>query len=372
MRVAVVGVLAESLVRFRGELLRAMVAAGHQVLGLAPEEDAGVRSALREMGVDYQSYALERAGMNPLRDLATVRALAGIFRSFRADLVLSYAAKPVVYGTLAARLAGVPRRAAMITGIGSVLQGGPSPRQRALSALLRGLYKAALRQAGLVVFQNPDDERLFRTLKLLGPRTRVARVNGSGVDLAFFAPSPLPSPPVTFLLVGRLIRDKGVVEYVEAARRVRAVRPDVRFQLLGPLDSNPTAIPAGEVESWRAEGVVDYLGSVPDVRPFLASAHVCVLPSYGEGTPRSVLEAMAMGRPVLVTDVPGCRETVEPGVNGLMVPPRDPEALSRAMLELLDDPAALAEMGRRSRELAERRFDVHAVNRVLMAELGLG
>ena len=372
MRVAVVGVLAESLVRFRGELLRAMAAAGHEVLGLAPEEDAGVRSALREIGVDYQSYPLERAGMNPLRDLATVWALAGIFRSFRADLVLSYAAKPVIYGTQAARLAGVPRRAAMITGIGSVLQGGGGPRGRVLAGLLRGLYAGALRQADLVVFQNPDDEQLFRTLKLVGPRNRVARVNGSGVDLALFAPSPLPSPPVTFLLVGRLIRDKGIIDYVDAARRVRAVRPDARFQLLGPLDSNPTAIPAAEVESWRAEGAVDYLGSTHDVRPFLSAAHVCVLPSYGEGTPRSVLEAMAMGRAVLVTDVPGCRETVEPGVNGLMVPPRDPEALARAMIELLEDPAALPGMGRRSRELAEERFDVHAVNRVLMDALGLG
>jgi glycosyltransferase involved in cell wall biosynthesis len=180
-----------------------------------------------------------------------------------------------------------------------------------------------------------------------------------------------PAPPVRFLLIGRLLRDKGVHEYVEAARRVRRERPEARFELLGPLDSNPSAISAAELDAWIAEGTVEYLGSTEDVRPYLARAHVCVLPSYGEGMPRSVLEAMSMGRAILTTDAPGCRETVEPEGNGLLVPVRDAGALAAGMLRLLAEPDRLDQLGRRSRALAEERFDVHGVNRTILGAMGL-
>lgn len=371
MRVAVVGVLASSMVAFRGQMLAAMVDAGHEVLAIAPEEDEGVRSALAAIGVSYASVRLSRAGLNPFRDLGLVRSLVRAFRDYRAESVLVYAAKPVVYGSIAARLAGVPRRTAMITGVGSALGGGSGLRRRALSLALRALYAVALRQDQLVLFQNPDDERLFRSLRLVGPRQQVVRIAGSGVDLVRFSPTPLPPPPVRFLFVGRLLRDKGIHDFVEAARRVRVTLPSARFQVLGAFDPNPSAISAREAEAWRGEGIVEYLGSTEDVRPFLAAAHVCVLPSYGEGTPRSVLEAMAMGRPVLVTDVPGCRETVEPGRNGLLVRPRDPAALAEAMAWMATRPEDLESMGRRSRELAVSRFDVHEVNRTILGAMGL-
>jgi len=371
VRVAVVGGFAESLLTFRGEMLRSMAAHGHQVLALAPENDTRVRATLESMGVAYASIPLRRAGTNPLRDVITTLSLARTFRRFQADAVLVYAAKPVVYGLIAARLAGVRLRAAMITGVGSALAGGPGLRRRVLATLLRILYGVALRQVDVVFFQNPDDENFFRSMGLVGDRHRIVRINGSGVDLERFSPAPLPPAPITFLMIGRLIRDKGVGEYVEAARSVHRAHPKVRFQLLGALDPNPSAISSRELDAWREEGVIEYLGVTTDVRPFLAAAHVCVLPSYGEGMPRSVLEAMAMGRAILTTDVPGCRETVVGGRNGLIVPARDARALAEGMLQMLTEPGRLESMGRESRRIAEDLFDVHTVNRAILGAMGL-
>lgn len=372
MRIAVVGGFARSLIAFRGDMLRSMVELGHEVLAMAPEDDPEVAAALEEMGVRYRPVPLRRTGMNPIRDAGTVIALARAFRAYRPDAVFVYAVKPVIYGSMAARLAGVRLRVAMITGTGSAFSGGGSRKRRLVSWLVRRLYWAGLAGVHVVFFQNPDDERLFRSLGLVGRRRqRIVRVGGSGVDLVRFAPVPLPDGPLTFILIGRVIRDKGVAEYVEAARRVRQAHPEARFQLLGPLDVNPTAISKDELDGWVASGDIEYLGRTQDVRPNLALAHVCVLPSYGEGMPRSVLEAMAMARPVIVTDVPGCRETVVQGRNGLIVPVRDPAALADAMSRLIEEPGRLAEMGRESRRLAEERFDVVAVNRTIVEAMGL-
>ena len=374
MRVAVIAGFAPSLVNFRGELLREMVARGHTVLALAPERDAGVIAKLAELGVAFEQVPLARTGLNPLADLRALGALARTLRRFRADVTLAYTAKPVIYGTLAARLAGVPLRCAMITGVGSAL-GAEQGKGRLVSLVMRGLYAAALRQAQLVFFQNPDDEALFRRLGLLGRAARVERTNGSGVDLERFAPAPLPQGgPFTFLMIARLLRDKGVVEYVDAARAVRRSHPKARFRLVGGLDPNPTGISARELQIWLDEGAIEYLGTMDDVRPAIAAAQVYVLPSYAEGTPRSVLEAMAMARPILTTDVAGCRETVEAGVNGLLVQARSAEALAEGMRRMLaagEQAGRLEEMGRASRAIAERKFDVVTVNRLVLEAMGL-
>ena len=373
MKIAVVGGFARSLVAFRGDMLRSMVELGHEVLAMAPEDDPEVAAALKELGVRYQSVPLRRTGMNPVRDAGTTVALARAFRRFRPDAVFVYAVKPVIYGSLAARLARVPLRVAMITGTGSAFAGGGSRKRRLVSWLVRRLYWLGLAGVHVVFFQNPDDERLFRSLGIVGRRgQRILRVGGSGVDLAKYSPVPLPDGPVTFLLIGRVIRDKGVAEFVEAAGRVRSVHPEARFQLLGPLDSNPTAISKEELDGWVASGAIAYLGRTPDVRPNLAAAHVCVLPSYGEGMPRSVLEAMAMARPVITTDVPGCRETVVPERNGYLVPVRDAGALADAMIRLAEaPPERLTAMGAEGRKLAEERFDVRVVNRTIVEAMGL-
>jgi glycosyltransferase involved in cell wall biosynthesis len=368
----VVGGIAGSLLIFRGEMLRSMSSHGHQVLALAPEDDEHVRATLRSMGVAYATVPIHRTGTSPFRDIATLISLTRKFRSFRPDAVLTYTAKPVIYGSVAAWLAGVPVRAAMITGVGSGFGGGSGLRRRTLFTVLRGLYRIGLGRAHIVFFQNPDDSQLFRTMGLVSDRHLVIRINGSGVDLEEFSPAAFPPPPITFLMIARLLREKGVWEYAEAARRVRDVHPEVRFQLLGPLDSNPSAITPRELAELREDGAVDYLGSTSDVRPFLSNAHVCVLPSYyGEGVPHTLLEAMAMGRALLTTDAPGCRETVVVGRNGLLVPQRDAAALAGGMLRMLAEPARLESMGRQSRLIAEERFDVHAVNRIILAAMGL-
>lgn len=371
MRVVVVGVYARALVSFRYEMLRSMVAAGHEVIAMAPEDDSSVREALEAIGVRFATIDLNRTGLNPRADLRTLLTLKRAFRRSGAEAVLVYSTKAVVYGSIAARLAGVPKRVAMITGAGSALVGGASWRRRGISMILRLMYAVALRQTQVVFFQNPDDARLFRSLRLVSRHQRTVRINGSGVDLVRFAPEPMARGPITFILIGRLIRDKGVMEYIEASRYLRSAHPDARVQLLGDLDTNPSAITGPELEDWRQSGVVEYLGSTDDVRPFIAQAHVCVLPSYGEGMPRSVLEAMAMSRAIITTDVPGCRETVEDGRNGYLVPARDSRALADAMIRMLVHPGNIEEMGRQSRIIAEERFDVHAVNRVILRETGL-
>ena len=374
MRVVVVGVLAESMVTFRGDMLRTMVEHGHEVVAVAPEDDPEVRATLAAMGVHYRSAPIDRTSMSPARDGRATLALARLMRGLRPDIVLTYAAKPVIYGSIAARLARVPHRAAMITGLGSALGGSTmsaSRSRRTLAQVMRGLYRTALRGVETLFFQNPDDLAAFESMGLIAPGTRIVRIHGSGVNLERFTEVPLPDGPVSFLMVSRLIRDKGVREYVEAARRVREVAPAVRVRLLGSLDSNPTAVSQDELDGWVRDGVVEYLGSTDDVRPYLADAHVVVLPSYGEGMPRSILEALATGRPVVVTDVPGCRETVVDGWNGRLVPVRDADALAEAMLDLVARAEDLPTMAGHSHQLAVERFDVASVNATILEALGL-
>ena len=370
MKVAVFGCYAPSLLNFRGPMLEAMVAAGHEVVALAPEDDPAVRERLAALGVAYHSVPLNRTGMNPLRDLASLRAMTRTLRALKPDLILSYTIKPVIWGTLAAAKAGIPRRHCMITGLGSSLQ-GRGPKMGLLSLLARSLYKASLSKAHGVFFQNPDDRAFFESRKLLPAGCRITLINGSGVDLDRFAPAPLPPEPPVFLFVGRLVRDKGIFEFVEAARRLKAQCPEARCRILGPFDSNPTAVSMEQVEAWVQEGIVEHLGKKSDVRPDLHAAHVIVLPSYGEGTPRSVLEAMACGRAVITTWAPGCKETVLPEATGLLVPVRDAGALAEAMGRLAGDPELVARMGVRGRAYAEEKYDVHKVNAVILEALGL-
>jgi glycosyltransferase involved in cell wall biosynthesis len=373
MRVVFVGIQTTELLTFRREMLRAMVSAGHAVLAIAPEEDGEVRAALAAMGVRFATVRLRRAGLNPVSDLTTLASLASTFRRFGPDVVLLSAVKPIAFGAIAARLTGVPMRAAMITGVGSALTGGTgaSLRRRLVARLVRVLYRLGLSHVQVAFFQNEDDEALFRDLALIGPRQRVVRIAGSGIDLEEFSVAPQPPPPLTFLMVARLLRDKGLYEYLEAARRVKANHPEVRFQLIGPLDPNPESITLAELARIEAAGIVDYLGVVADIKPYLAAAHVCVLPSYREGTPRSILEGMAVGRAIITTDAPGCRNTLVHGRNGLLVPVRDSDALADAITELVNAPLRVALMGAASRELAEARFDVHDVDRTILTALGL-
>lgn len=367
--VLVLGGYAESLLNFRGPLLSALVGAGHRVIAAAPEDDARVVAGLSALGITYRQVPLSRTGLNPLRDLRSLRALRRLVREERPDVVLAYTIKPVIYGLIAARLVGVRRRHALITGLGYAFT-GDGVRQRLVRWVACRLYRLALAGAETVFFQNPDDLACFRALGLVQAR-QAALVAGSGVDLAQFSPAPPVTGPIRFLLIARLLADKGIREFIAAARLVRARYPQAGFQLVGPRDPNPAAISDVEIADWQREGIVDYRGACADVRPFIAEASVYVLPSYREGTPRTVLEAMAMARPIITTDAPGCRETVREGVNGFLVPVADAQALAQAMIRFIVDPSLITTMGAQSRAMAEERFDVHLVNRVMLERMGL-
>lgn len=371
--VFVVGSLAESLVNFRGDLIREMLACGHVVHAIAPEGPAWVDETLSAWGARREVVALQRTRQNPLTDLAFARQVARLCQQHHPDVFLAYTIKPVVYGSLAARWSGVPVIAALVTGLGFAFMPVSGWRHALTRSVAWLLYKAALACAHRVFFQNPDDMADFRRLGLFNRRLRVDIVNGSGINLERFPCVPLPPDgPRRVLLIARLLVDKGIREYIAAARTVKARHRDVQFDLVGPFDPNPAGIGRAEIDQAVRDGAVNYLGPQDDVRPMLRACHVYVLPSYREGTPRSILEAMATGRPIVTTDAPGCRETVSDGVNGRLVAPRNAGALASTLESLLDmDLPALQALGTASRHMAEQKYDVHRVNRQLMGPLGL-
>ncbi len=366
-RILVVAGFAPSLVNFRLAVLQALRDDGWEVHACAPEDDPAVAERLARLGIRLHRVALARAGLNPLADLSYMLRLAALMRRLAPQVVLSYTMKPNVYAGLACRLARVPRFVPLVTGLGYAFLGEGRGR-RLLNAVVVAQLRLSLRRARLVFFQNDDDRALFAALRIVGPAHRACVVPGSGVDIAHFAPAPLPAA-AGFLMIGRLLVDKGVREYAQAAAQVRRLRPDAVFELAGWLDDNPASITQAELDAWCAAGTLRFLGRLDDVRPALARCRVFVLPSYREGMPRTVLEAMAVGRAVIATDVPGCREAVRDGDNGLLVPARDPKALADAMIRLLDDPALAERMARRGREMAMETYDARRVGRTMVDEI---
>ncbi|TPW29045.1 glycosyltransferase family 4 protein [Pararhizobium mangrovi] len=372
-RIAVISSYTISLTNFRYRLLAAMVERGYEVVAFGPEYDPAVVDRLDHIGVTFMQIPMERAGFNPFTDIRTLLGLYVALRRVKPDIVLSYTMKPIIYGLMAARMAGISQRHALVTGLGYVFGSGADTwRRRLLRKVASTLYRIALAGTGKVFVYNGADEHDIRADRMVADTTRIVRVAGSGVDLKEFPSEPVPQGPVAFLMVARLLRDKGVFEFADAARRLHRDFPHARFQLLGRSDPGPSGIGANDIEEWRQNGPIDYLGETDDVRPYLSAAAVFVLPSYyREGIPRSILEAMAVGRPIITTDLPGCRDTVVEGDNGFLVPPRDADELTVAMKRFLTDPGLAAEMGARSRALAEERFDVEAVNRVLLDAMAI-
>lgn len=346
-----------TLVNFRGDLIKEMVNNGHEVIAIGPEP--GFESSLASLGASFIQLPMARAGINPLADLMLFFRILKLVHRMKPDVVLSCHVKPVVYGSLAARCAGVSNVYALITGLGYAFVAN-SLKAKLIRQLTSLLYRLACAACSKVIFQNRDDIEEFVQAGIIS-ESKCELVNGSGVNLERFTPVPL-APKTVFLMICRLIRDKGVFEYMQAARQVRQRYPEVRFQLLGPLDANPSSLRYADIQPYTDDGSLDYLGETDDVRPYIGAARVCVLPSYREGTPRSLLEAMAMGRPIVATDVPGCRETVAHGVNGLLVPVKDSEALAAACSWFVENSGAAKEMGQASLNLCLERFDVGKVN----------
>lgn len=368
MRIVISSNYAKSLINFRGEMIKAFVKQGHQVIAVAPEK--GFEKELASIGAEYRSIPMHRTGINPVKDLHTLLALVGVLKELKPDVLFSYAIKPVIYSSLAARIVKTNQVYSMISGLGYVFV-GRSLKQRILLNLVGLLYKHAVRYNNKIFFQNPDDRDVFKNLKILIDEKQAVLINGSGVDIDKFAYIQPQTEPLTFLLIARLIWSKGIGEYVEAARLIKKRYPDVVFKILGPLDSNPTAISIKQVEEWAEERLIEYLGETNDVRPYVVASSVYVLPSYREGTPRSVLEAMSMGRAVITTDAPGCRETVCQGINGFLVPVKDSRALAEAIERFIQNPELVLKMGIKSREIAVEKYDVHKVNNIIMQAMGL-
>lgn len=372
--VLVIAGYAPSLINFRWPLLQAIRNRGYKVIAAAPQllEDKAIVAKLATLDIECRDIPLRRTGLNPLGDLRLLANLVKLMRAARPQALLGYTPKPVIFGLLAARIARVPRRYALITGLGYAFADQTSRAGRIVREIQTQLYRVALKVGTKVFFQNRDDPALLRELRALPRDLPVVIVNGSGIDLEQFAAAPLPEGPVRFLLIARLIASKGIREYSLAAAAIRKHHPDVEFHLVGGLDPNPDGLSPHELERWQADGIVIWHGEISDVRPQIAACSVYVLPSYyREGTPRSILEALSVGRPVITTDAPGCRETVTEGDNGFLVPPRDVEALAAAMERFIDDPSLIEAMGRRSRELAESKYDVDKVNAQMMREMEL-
>jgi glycosyltransferase involved in cell wall biosynthesis len=368
----VIGNQGKSLVHFRGPLMQALVERGCEVFALAPDLSPEEEAALRARGVKPVTIPMRRSSLTPLRDLRDIQQLARILRRLHLDAVFGYFAKPVIYGSLAAKLARIPNRFSLIAGLGYAFvdDGRRSWKRFVIRRVLMALYRFALRGNIRVFFQNPEDRGLFLEKGIVKP-AQALLVNGTGVDLDAFPIAPAVTEPVTFLLAARLIREKGIADFVEAARILRTEHgQQARFLVLGGLDSNPSALSRQQVTEWVEEGLLEWVGEVDDVKPWLAQSSVFVLPSYyREGVPRSIQEAMALGRPIITTDTPGCRKTVIDGENGFLVPPLDSRTLASAMKLFIEDPEKIRTMGRRSRELAEERFDSKKINQAMITQI---
>lgn len=368
MKIIVLGNQARSMSNFWSVLVRHMFRAGHEVICCTPPGDPGAEAILATQGARLLHYPLDRKGLNPLHDLRTTGALMRLFKEEKPDLLFASTIKPVIYGCIAARVAGVPHVYATITGLGYAFE-ADSFFKKCVNRLSALLYRTALSGAEGVFFQNQDDINVFRKAGILGSRARILRARGTGVDTTRFAPTPLPGltedgtlrePPV-FLLVGRLLEAKGIEEYAQAAHELKARHPKARFLLLGPEEQGLGSISLEQIRQWQEQGGIEYLGETRDVRPYISAAHVMVLPSWREGTPTSIMEGMSMGRAAVVTDAPGCREVVRDGYNGYLVPLRDPQALAAALESFITRPDLMASMGAAGRQMALSDFDAEKV-----------
>lgn len=342
-----------NIVNFRRGLIAGLQSEGFRVVALAPPDEYSDRFAA--LGVDYHPIEMDKQGVSPRRDLMLLARYYLALRGIRPDIFLGYTAKPNIYGSLAAHLLGIPV-INNVSGLGTAFI-----KQGLLTRIVSNLYRIAFSRSATVFFQNDDDRALFIRERIV-PARKAALLPGSGINTRDFAPRERASDKggaITFLLIARLLWDKGVGEYVGAARKVRQQHPEARFQLLGFLDvPNRTAVGRADVEGWVAEGLIDYLGHADDVRPAIANADVVVLPSYREGLPRTLLEGAAMAKPLIASDVPGCRHVVENGRNGLLCTVRNSEALAEAMFDMLRlSPEERAAMGEAGRKRIETEFD---------------
>lgn len=357
-----------SLFWFRIDMMREFLNRGYRVVAVGQEDEKKWSDRFLEYGITYRKIDAERNGTNPIKDLRTYKSIKKIISEEKPDKIFCYQAKTVIYGCMAAKKKKITEVYPLIAGLGSIFL-GQGLKNKILCAVLKLEYKYSLKQAKRIFFQNPDDVKRFVGDKIISA-DKICMINGSGVDTSKFLTAPIPTQPA-FLLIARLIRDKGVMEYLNAARIVKNNYPNARFLLVGPFDTNPSAIGEDELSEYVQDGTVEYFGEQADVLPYIQMSSVYVLPSYHEGTPKTVLEAMSCARPVITTDAPGCRETVIDGENGFLVPVKDANALAKRMEEFILNHSLCEMMGKAGRRIAEEKFDIKKVNHSILSAMEL-
>lgn len=376
MKIIIIGTTASSLYIFRKDLILSVLARGYTVYAFTSDNDEAELAKIAHIGAIPTHYKLSRGGLNPYKDLSNAVSLYQKIKKIQPDIVLSYFIKPVIYGTLAAKLAKVPKKIAMIEGLGFAFTEQPegySKKAKIVQRVQVALFKLALPLADKVIFLNPDDpidllkshHIVVKNVELLG---------GIGLNLKEYPYQPISLESQTrFLFIARLIREKGIFDFVEAAKIVKKTYPNAIFTVLGGIDEHAHgAMTKFQLDELIQSNIIEYPGRVNNVSEWLANSHVFVLPSYyREGVPRSTQEAMAVGRAVITTDVPGCRETVIDGKNGFIVPKWNPQALAEKMVHFIENPEQIQAMGEESYKIAQEKFDAHKVNERLLKILGV-
>lgn len=376
MIIALIGTVASSLYGFRADLIHDLLKKGHQVYAFTSEYTADDLKKIEQLGAFPVTYGLNRGGLNPLSDIVATYKLSKKIREIKPDLVFSYFSKPVIFGTIAAKLAKVPQIIGMLEGLGYTFTQQPeglSKKTELIKKVQVLLYKFALPQLDKIIFLNPDDSKDLVDKYAINVKKNEV-LGGIGLNLKDYPYQPITNIQklINFLFIGRLLKEKGIHDFLNAAKIVKEKYPETQFTVLGAIDPhNLGALTQSELDELISSNIIHYPGHVNNVKDWIANSHVFVLPSYREGVPRSTQEAMAIGRAVITTDVPGCRETVENGLNGFIVAKWNPEALAEKMIYFIEHPEQIEKMGYESYKIAQEKFDADIVNQRLINILGL-
>jgi glycosyltransferase involved in cell wall biosynthesis len=371
MKIILISSYPDSIISFRGDLIKEMLSENHEVHVISSGfyKNSDVLSHLSDLRCNTHECSLKRKGLSPISDLIYLFKLINLFLKIKPDITFAYTIKPVIYASIAAKICNVPRVFSLITGLGSTFADNTSRSTFFIQMLIRRMYRVSLKNTSGIFFQNPDDLCLFIEYGLISPESNSIVVNGSGVNLKYYSASTPPNK-ISFLLISRIMDQKGIREFVAAAQKIKSTHKEVEFVLAGWHDGK--SISKEELKVWVDSGVIIFLGKLKDVRTAIKNCSIFVLPSsYREGIPRTVLEALSIGRAVITSRTPGCKETVHEGVNGYLVTPKSVRDIEDAMMKFIHNPKLIYSMGKASRKIAEERFDVDNVNNIMLKQMGI-
>lgn len=368
MKIIIAASSGKSLIDFRGSLIKDIVNKGHEVYCISCENDNSIKEKISYLGASYVYVPMSRTGTNPIQDIKTIISFKKVIEEINPDMYFAYMSKPIAYGGMAAKMCKVPEINVLVSGLEIAFYSN-GIKNAIVRFILKYLFNNVHKSCRNIFFQNPDDMNTFLDMKI-AKKEQAVLVNGSGVDMRIFKRQPFPDK-VTILMVARLVWSKGIREYISAAKMVKERYPNARFMLVGGLDTNPESLSKKELDENIQSSVIEYYGYAEDVREFLNQCSVFVLPSYHEGTPRSVLEAMATGRPIITTDAPGCRETVIDGKNGFLVPIKDSDKLAEKIIWTIEHRQEAEIMGEESFRICQEKFEVNKVNEKILKVMNL-